>query len=110
LADWRLAVHVGGDRFLNARTPFFRGKVSANIDLQGTLREPTPSEPSRSATALFGFVCEPARGSGLVLLTSDDPYARSCRCISARAFDYEIKMEVTGPAMVQSCNSPPYPS
>src|SRR5207245_9810201 len=38
-ADWRLAAPVTGERCLTVRSTIFNGEVSANLNLQGTLKE-----------------------------------------------------------------------
>ena len=40
LADWRLAIRVGGERGLKVRSTLFNGQVSPNLRVQGTLKEP----------------------------------------------------------------------
>jgi len=100
LASWRLAMQVSGDRFLHVRTPFFRGAISANLNVQGTLREPAAIGSVRINEGLVQFPFANLRvDQGLVTLTSENPYRPQLQVnAAARTFGYEIKMDVTGSA------------
>ena len=75
VADWRLAVSVQGTRFLKVRTPLFNGEVSANLKMQGTLKDPIALGDLRidSGAVRFPFGSLEVQ-QGLVTLTSQDPY------------------------------------
>jgi translocation and assembly module TamB len=115
LADWRLAVQVTGERFLNVRSTLFSGEVSANLTVQGTLKEPLALGDVRVDS---GFVRFPFANlkvqQGFVTLTSQDPY-RPHVTVSAvsRQYGYDIKMEVSGPVdapILQFSSTPPLSS
>jgi autotransporter translocation and assembly factor TamB len=40
LADWRLDLTLAGEQMLRVQTPEFKGLVSANLNLRGSLRQP----------------------------------------------------------------------
>ena len=40
LAGWKLNLAVKGDRFLKVNSPLFRGLVSSDLKLSGTLKDP----------------------------------------------------------------------
>lgn len=111
LSGWRLAVRVLGDRFLNVRTPFFRGAISTDVNVQGTLLEPAAIGTARINDGVIQFPFANLRvDQGLVFLASDNPYRPRLQVFaSARAFGYEIKMEVSGSAdepIVQFSSTP----
>ncbi len=99
-ADWRLDLRLRGNRFLQVRSPVFRGEVSAAFDLSGTLREPlaTGSVQIDSGTVKFPFT-DFKIDQGTVSLSSEDPYQpRLSVTASARSFGYDLRMELTGTA------------
>jgi translocation and assembly module TamB len=115
LADWRLAVHVTGERFLKVRSTIFNGEVSANLHLQGTLKEPLALGDARIDS---GFVRFPFASlnvqQGFVTLTSQDPYRPQIFVSAAsKQYGYDIRMEVSGPAdapILQFTSTPPLSS
>ena len=99
-ADWSLDLRVKGDRFMKVRSPFFSGEVSSDFKIGGTLREPLVLG---DALINSGFIQFPFANlevkQGLVTFASDDPYLPKVFVTAgARAFGYELKLQVTGPA------------
>ena len=115
LADWRLAVHVTGERFLKVRSTIFNGEVSANFNLQGTLKEPLALGDVRINSGLVRFPFANLKvQQGFVTLNSQDPY-RPHLLVSAASEQsgYDLKLEVTGPAdapILQLSSTPPLSS
>jgi len=115
LADWRLAVQVTGERFLKVRSTVFNGQVSANLNVQGTLKEPLALGDVRVDSGLVRFPFANLKvQQGFVTLTSQDPY-RPHLTVSAvsRQYGYDIKMEVSGPVdapILQFSSTPPLTS
>ena len=115
LADWRLNVHVLGERFMKVRSPVFNGEVSANLRLQGTLKEPVGLGDVKidSGAVRFPFATMQIQ-QGLVTLTSRDPYRPELAISAAsKQFGYDIKMDVTGSAsapVIQFSSTPPLSS
>lgn len=100
LGDFRLGLKVSGDRFLQARTPLFRGVASVNLDLGGTLREPVAVG---QATVNEGVVRFPFASfkvlQGSVTLRSDNPYTPVLALTAeSTQFSYDLRMDVSGPA------------
>jgi translocation and assembly module TamB len=110
-ADWRMNVRVRGIDFLTVRSPFFRGVVSANVDVTGPLKEPLAIGEVRisSGWVQFPFANLEVR-QGFVTLGSDDPYRPQLFVnADAKTFGYDVKMEVTGTAdtpIVQFTSTP----
>jgi translocation and assembly module TamB len=100
LADWRLDLKVRGEQFLKVRSPLFRGAVSANLKVEGTLKEPVALGETIINSGLIQFPFANLRvNQGFVSLTSEDPYRPQLFVIaSAKTFGYDVKMEVSGPA------------
>jgi translocation and assembly module TamB len=115
LGDWRLAVKVDGVRFIKLGTPIFNGVVSANLALQGTLKDPIALGDLRvdSGVVRFPFASLQAQ-QGLVTLNSQDPYHPRVEVTAAsKQFGYDIRMEVTGTAdapVIQFSSTPPLSS
>ncbi|MFO1498459.1 MAG: translocation/assembly module TamB domain-containing protein [Verrucomicrobiota bacterium] len=115
LADWRLDLNVQGTRFLKVRTPFFRGEISSNLKVEGTLREPMALG---EVTVNSGVVQFPFANleitQGLVSLTSADPYRPDSFVTGgSRMFGYDVKMEVSGKAdtpVIEFSSTPPLSS
>ncbi|HZR16785.1 MAG TPA: translocation/assembly module TamB domain-containing protein, partial [Verrucomicrobiae bacterium] len=98
VADWRLGVAVDGVRWLKLRTSLFNGEVSANLRLEGTLREPIALGVLKvdSGVVRFPFANLQVQ-QGLVTLTSQDPYRPQLLVRAAsKQFGYDIRIEVTG--------------
>jgi translocation and assembly module TamB len=115
LADWRLAVTVDGVRFLKVRSTVFSGEVSANLTLQGTLKDPIALGDLRIDSGIVRFPFANLQvQQGLVNLTSQDPYHPQL-LVSAisKQFGYDIRMEVSGTAdapIIQFTSNPPLSS
>ncbi len=100
MRDWPLNVRVQGDRFLTVRTPFFRGEVSASLDLRGDLGEPLALGDVRIASGNITFpFATLAVKQGFVTLGSANPYAPQLFITAAgRAYAYDLRVEVSGSA------------
>jgi translocation and assembly module TamB len=115
LADWRLLLDVGGVRFLKVRSPLFNGEVSANLKVQGTLKDPIALGDLRIDSGLvrFPFASLQVR-QGLVTLTSQDPYRpRLLVSAASKQFGYDIRLEASGPVdapLIQFSSTPPLSS
>jgi translocation and assembly module TamB len=98
LADWRLAVTVDGIRWLKLRTSLFNGEASANLHLQGTLKDPIVLGGVKidSGVVRFPFASLEVQ-QGLVTLSSQDPYHPQLLVRAAsKQFGYDIRLEVSG--------------
>jgi translocation and assembly module TamB len=99
-AGWKLNVKVEGNRFMRVRTPYFKGQVSAYIQIEGDFEEPiTLGEVQvNSGKILFPFgtlQLNQARAS----LTSDNPFEPQLFAdASSRLYGYNVKMSVSGSA------------
>jgi translocation and assembly module TamB len=115
LADWRLAIHVTGERGLKVRTTLFTGQVTPNVRVEGTLKEPLAIGDVKieSGTVKFPFADLEVQ-QGFVMLASDDPYRpRLLITAASRKFGYDVKMEMSGPAdqpIIQFSSTPPLSS
>ncbi|HTL58177.1 MAG TPA: translocation/assembly module TamB domain-containing protein [Candidatus Limnocylindrales bacterium] len=115
LADWRLALKVDGVRFLKVRTPVFNGEVSANLNLQSTLKDPIALGDLKIDSGLVRFPFASLEvQQGLVSLSSQDPYHPQLTVSAAsKQFGYDIRMDVTGPVdapIIQFNSTPPLSS
>jgi translocation and assembly module TamB len=115
LADWRLAIDVDGQRFLKVRSSLFNGEVSANLKIQGTLKDPIALGDIKTDSGLVRFPFANLQVQhGLVGLTSQDPYHPQLSVLAAsKQFGYDIRMEVTGPVdspVIQFSSTPPLSS
>ena len=112
LADWELAVRVGGSRFLRMRTPVFAGVTSARFDLTGTLREPRAVGEAwvEDGSILFPFASFAVQ-TGAVRLRAGDPYTPLLEFrASGRRLGYDLRLELAGTAespQLQLFSSPP---
>lgn len=100
LADWRVALQVQGDRFMQVRTPWFSGEVSADFHVQGTLREPIATGEAwvDSGEVRFPFV-DFQVDRGLVELTLANPYEPTLDLsATGQGYGHTLKLSVTGPA------------
>jgi translocation and assembly module TamB len=99
LADWRLDTTVDGVRWLKVRTSIFDGEVSANLHLQGTLKDPIVLGGLKIDSGLVRFPFGNLQvQQGLVTLSSQDPYHPQLLVrANSKQFGYDIRMEVTGP-------------
>ena len=112
LADWELALRVGGRAFLRLRTPVFEGVGSARFDLTGTLREPRAVGEFwvERGNILFPFASFAVR-EGAVRLRASDPYTPALDFhATARRLGYDLRLELDGTAdapQLQLTSSPP---
>lgn len=111
-ADWKLDVKLTGERGLRVRTPLFRGELSPDLRLVGTLREPRAVGEVRINEGRVQF---PFAGIAItqsrILLASDNPYRPELFIEgTSRAFDYDVQLNVTGfvdaPVWEMSSNPP----
>jgi translocation and assembly module TamB len=115
LANCPLAVKVTGDHFLQVRSPIFNGQISANINLQGTLKNPLAIGDVRidSGVVRFPFANLEVQ-QGFVTLSPENPYQPQLSVNAAtKQFGYDIKMEATGAAnapIIQFTSNPPLSS
>ena len=100
LADWRLALRVRGDRFLQVRTPWFSGEVSADFRLQGIMREPVAVGEARVNSGMVRFpFADFTVDRGLVELAPANPYQPTLDLMATcRSYGYTLRLSVTGPA------------
>ena len=99
-ADWKLDLRIHGDRFMNVRIPVFSGVISADMKLQGTLRTPELNGDVRinSGRVMFPFGTL-AVEEGYVSFSGNDPRGPALDIrASGRTLNYEVRLEVTGPA------------
>jgi translocation and assembly module TamB len=98
-ANWRLNVAVKGTNFLKVRSPLFRGEISADLKIDGTLKEPIALGETKVDSGVVQFPFANLRvDQGFVALTSENPYRPQISLgASARTFGYEVKMELSGP-------------
>jgi translocation and assembly module TamB len=114
-ADWRLALHVEGEKALRVRSTLFNGQITPNLRIQGTLKEPIALGDMKVDTGMVRFPFSDFQvQQGLVTLSSDNPY-RPTLLVSAgsRRFGYDVKMDVTGFAdapIIQFSSTPPLSS
>jgi translocation and assembly module TamB len=98
--EWTLDIRVRGERFMRVRSPFFQGVVSANFHVSGNLEEPVALGDASisSGRIIFPFASLEVK-QALVSLTSEDPYLPHIFAMAAgRAFGFDIRMQVEGPA------------
>lgn len=100
-ADWQLKVKVQGVDFLRVQTPLFQGKVSAALNVVGTLKDPLAlgqAQIDSGSTVIFPFGTLNVR-QGFVSLTSENPFRPTLFVdAGARRYGYDVKMQATGPA------------
>jgi translocation and assembly module TamB len=99
-ANWRLNLEVEGAKFLAVQSPFFDGVISASLRVGGTLRDPIALG---NVTIDSGQIAFPFANlkvtQGQIYLTVADPYEPHLFITaSARAYTYDVRMQVTGPA------------
>jgi hypothetical protein len=115
LASWTLDVGLKGDEFMRVDTPFYKGTLSADVNLEGTLGEPriVGQVASSSGRVIFPFGTMPLEVLE-VSLTKDNPYdpvviARG----STRVYGHDVRMDVSGsgsdPRLMFN-SDPPLPS
>jgi translocation and assembly module TamB len=112
LANWRLSLRIDGTRFLKVRSPVFNGEVSANLDLQGTLKDPVSvgTVEINSGTVRFPFASFEVKSS-FVTLSRDRPYEPKLAITAAsKQFGYDLNLQVTGwadSAVLHLTSNPP---
>ena len=112
LADWELALRVGGEEFLRLRTPIFEGTGSARFELTGTLREPRAVGEFwvEEGNILFPFATFAVQ-EGAVRLRASDPYTPMLDFrATGRRLGYDLRLELGGTAdapQLQLFSSPP---
>lgn len=112
---WTLDVSVKGDHFLRLRTPIFNGVASTRLQLKGTLGVPLLTG---EATIDRGQVRLPFATfdveQGRVALADEPPFEPRLEITAtARRYDYDLRMEVTGTASAPNLvfsSSPPLES
>ena len=110
--NWQLNVALDGERFLRLRSTVFVGLASAHFKLLGTLGEP---RAIGEAVVDNGQVLLPfatiTLDQGSVRLTEADPHALGLFISgTARRYDYDLRMEISGTAaepVVTFTSSPP---
>ena len=112
LSDWRLNLSLKGDRFIKVNSPLFRGVISADLKLTGTLKEPIALGNAKIDSGMVQFPFANLEVTqGFVTLSSENPYRPQLRVgASSRRASYDVKMEVSGPAdqpVVQFSSTPP---
>jgi len=100
LGKWQLDVQLAADHSLRVRTTLFSGTASAQFDLTGTLQDPRAVGVMRVDQ---GSIALPFANFdvqvGTVRLTADDPFhPRVDVSATSRRYDYDIRMNATGPA------------
>ena len=100
---------------MRVRSTIFRGQVTPNLRIQGTLKEPLALGDAKIDTGTVKFpFADFEVNQGLVTLSSDNPY-RPTLLVSAgsKRFGYDVKMDVTGFAdapVIQFSSTPPLSS
>jgi translocation and assembly module TamB len=111
-STWRLDLKITGQEFLRVRSPLFKGSISANLELRGTLEEPSALGEVRIDEGQIQFpFATLAVDQGTINLSSDNPYEPQLFITaSGRNYGYEIRMEIEGsasePSVVFSSNPP----
>ncbi|HSU52896.1 MAG TPA: translocation/assembly module TamB domain-containing protein [Candidatus Dormibacteraeota bacterium] len=115
LAGWRLGLHVTGDKFMKVRSTLFNGVASANVHLEGTLKDPIATGDVKidSGAVRFPFASLEVQ-RGFVTLTSQDPYHPQLSVAAAsKQYGYDVRMDLKGPAdapVIQFSSTPPLTS
>lgn len=115
VSDWLLSVNVDGIRWLKVRTGLFNGEVTANLRLEGTLKDPIALGGLKVDSGLVRFPFANLQvQQGLVTLTSQDPYHPQLLVrASSKQFGYDIRTEVSGSIdspVIQFTSNPPLSS
>jgi translocation and assembly module TamB len=99
-ADWRLDLSVAGTKFLQVHSPFFNGVISASFHLSGPLRQPIALGNIQINSGQIEFPFANLNVTqGNIYLTSANPYLPQLYIsASARAFSYDLRVQVNGPA------------
>jgi len=100
LGKWLLNVQFEADHSMRVRTTLFTGSASAQFDLTGTLQDPHAVGVMRvdQGSIALPFASFDVQ-VGTVRLTADDPFhPRVDVSASSRRYDYDIRMNASGPA------------
>lgn len=99
-ANWQLNIDVRGNEFLRIQSTFFNGTVSADFKLGGTLEAPIAIGSAKIDSGIIQFPFGNVKVlQGEAGTTSGNPFHPQIFITgSARAYSYEIRMEVSGPA------------
>ncbi len=110
--DWELDLRIGGQAFMQVRSPVFTGLLSADFHLGGTLGEPVApgSVEFDQGTVRFPFgTLNVARGR--ILLTQENPFTIALDIMSdGRVFGYDVSMFLLGTAedpVLEFSSTPP---
>ncbi len=111
-AKWKLNVRLEGENFLRVRTPLFRGGISANWRLRGTLQEPLALGDAKIESGQVQFPFSNLKvQQGFISLTSEDPYRPHIfATASSKTFGYDVQMALNGPAdkpIIEFSSTPP---
>ncbi len=114
-ANWKVNVRLVGQDFLKVRTPLFRGSLSANWRIRGTLREPIALGEAKIESGQIQFPFSNLRmQQGFITMTSEDPFRPHIFATAAsRTFGYDIQMTANGPAdkpIIEFSSTPPLTS
>ena len=110
--QWELDLNIQGDRFLRVQSPFFRGRISSDLRLLGTLEEPflNGALTIPSGTVLFPFGNIRLQ-QGEVRFAPANPYDPQLDISGeAETMGYTIRMDVSGSAydpQLQFGSNPP---
>ncbi|MCC5834060.1 MAG: translocation/assembly module TamB domain-containing protein [Opitutales bacterium] len=110
--DWELNLNIRGDRFLRVQSPFFRGRLSSDLRLLGTLEEPYLNGALTVPTGVVIFPFGNIRlQQGEVRFASANPYDPQLDVSGeAETMGYTIRMNVSGSAydpQLQFSSNPP---
>jgi translocation and assembly module TamB len=97
-ADWQLDLKVTGREFLRAETPVFKGILSAEFALTGTLEKPTALGDIQvdSGTVEFPFATL-KMDSGTMSIREVNPYDIALDLVAkSRTFGFDVTMSVEG--------------
>ena len=114
-ADWRLALHVEGNRAFRVRSTLFVGEASINLRLEKTLKDPSALGDVKidSGIVRFPFANLEVK-QGIISLTSANPYEPQLLIMAtSKQFGYELRMTATGSAdapVLQFSSTPPLSS
>ncbi len=99
-SEWVLDIDIEGDRFLSVRAPGFRGRLSANFNVRGTLLEPQAIGEVQINSGGVRFPFATMRiNQGTITLSQDNPYQPQLFITaSTRLFGYDLNMELSGTA------------
>ncbi len=99
-AEWTLDVAVHGDDFLRIENPFFKGRISADFQLGGTLAEPRAIGRVWSDHGSIIFPFGTLRVDQLeVALSAQNPYVPALLATAGtRLYGYDVRLEASGSA------------